>query len=148
LNKLPGSRSSNYLVQIKGSLFYKSGAILATFIAMPIMIHYLGVEKFGIWTTMLSLISWVMLFDLGIGNGLKNKVSESLAQGNTGLAVRYISTAYGLTGGVSLVLFLLFAIVSFYLPWQTIFNTHVVNESSLREAVITLSFFVFFPLLF
>lgn len=38
---------------------------------MPIMIKYLGAEQFGIWATMLTLITWVMLFDFGIGNGLK-----------------------------------------------------------------------------
>ncbi len=137
-------RTKNYIKQLKGSVVYKLGAILASFIAMPIMIKYLGIELFGIWATMLTLISWVMLLDLGIGNGLKNKVSESLSQDCTGLATVFISTAYVVIGGVSLTLFLIFLIASFWLPWQNIFNTQVVAELVLREAVITLGFFVFF----
>lgn len=142
--ELHHKRTNNYLKQIKGSVLFKLGAILASFIAMPIMIKYLGMEMFGIWATMLTLISWVMLFDLGIGNGLKNKVSESLAKNDTNLASAYISTAYVVIGLVSLVLLVIFLVLSFWVPWQGVFNTNTVSEESLRMAVISLSFFVFF----
>lgn len=127
-----------------GSALYKLGAIVATFLAMPIMIKYLGVEQFGIWSTMLTLITWVMLFDLGIGNGLKNKISESLALDNPEQALRYISTAYGLVGFISFALFTMFLLSSNWLPWQTIFNTRSISEEDLKYGVITLSFFIFF----
>ncbi|MBD3727262.1 MAG: oligosaccharide flippase family protein, partial [Moraxella osloensis] len=141
---LSKARSHNYFKQVKGSALYKVGAIGATFLAMPIMIKYLGVEHFGIWATMLTLITWVMLFDLGIGNGLKNKISESLAQDNPEQAAGYISTAYGLIGFISFALFTLFLMVSIWLPWQTIFNTQSISEADLKNAVNTLSFFIFF----
>lgn len=137
-------RSYNYNRQVRESALYKVGAIGATFLAMPIMIKYLGVEQFGIWATMLTLITWVMLFDLGIGNGLKNKVSESLAQENTEQATGYISTAYGLIGIISFALFSLFLVLSFWIPWQAVFNSNSITEANLRQAVITLSFFIFF----
>lgn len=141
---LSNARSHNYLKQLKGSVLYKLGAILATFLAMPIMIKYLGVEQFGVWATMLTLITWVMLFDLGIGNGLKNKVSESLAQDLHQEAAGYISTAYGLIGVVSFFLFTVFLISSMWIPWQSVFNTESISESTLKNSVITLSFFIFF----
>lgn len=141
---LSKARSHNYFAQLKGSALYKFGAIVATFLAMPIMIKYLGAEQFGVWATMLTLITWVMLFDLGIGNGLRNKVSESLAQDNPEQAAGYISTAYGLIGFISFGLFTLFLIASIWLPWQSIFNTQAISESDLKNAVITLSFFIFF----
>ncbi len=65
-------RTTNFLSQIRKSFVFKLGAILSTFIAIPIMIKYLGLEIFGIWSTMLTLITWVMLFDLGIGNHYNN----------------------------------------------------------------------------
>lgn len=137
-------RSNNYNKQVKGSVLYKVGAVGATFLAMPIMIKYLGIEQFGIWATMLTLITWVMLFDLGIGNGLKNKVSESLAQDNPEQAASYISTAYGLIGLISFALFCLFLVLSFWIPWQVVFNSQTISEADLRQTVITLSFFIFF----
>jgi len=137
-------RKENYIKQVKGSFIFKVGAIASTFIAMPIMIRYLGAELFGIWSTMLMLISWVMMFDLGIGNGLKNKISESLAKNNTEEAVGYISTAYGIIGLVSIALFLCLFVVSYFIPWESVFNTSAVSGGELRTAIISLSFFVFF----
>ena len=136
-------RSQNYLRQVKGGALYKIGAIGMTFLVMPIMIKYLGVEQFGVWTTMLTLITWVMLFDLGIGNGLKNRVSESLAQDNLEQVRGYISTAYGLIGVISLALFVLFSVIGNWLSWQVIFNTQSIVEEDLKNSVLALSFFIF-----
>jgi len=138
------NRTTNYLKQIKGSIVFKFGAILTSFISMPIMIKYLGPEAFGIWATMLSFITWVMLFDLGVGNGLKNKISESLAIDDVNSASIYITTAYVVVGLLSLCLFILFFSLSFFISWQEVFNSVVISEEELRLAIITLSFFLFF----
>lgn len=137
------ARSFNYKKQLKGSAVFKLGAVLANFLAMPIMIDYLGVELFGVWATMLTLLTWVMLFDLGIGNGLRNKITESLAKNRPDTASEYISTAYGLVGLISLVLFLVFLVANVWLPWQRVFNTTLVPEKILSEAAVTLGFFIF-----
>jgi len=108
------------------------------------MIKYLGAEKFGIWSTMFMLISWVMMFDLGIGNGLKNKISENLAKKNKEKAAVYISTAYGIIGLVSILLFLSLFFASYFIPWKIVFNTDAVSEDEIRTAIVSLSFFVFF----
>lgn len=110
---------------------------------MPLALKYLGVEVFGVWATMLTLVSWITLFDLGIGNGLKNKVAESLASKGSVMAASYISTAYTVIGAVSLVLLFAFFVLYRWLPWQQIFNTEKVPASILQEAVFTLAFFVF-----
>src|SRR5690606_1488661 len=88
-------------------------------------------------------VSWITLFDLGIGNGLKNKVAESLASKGGVMAASYISTAYTVIGAVSLVLLFTFFVLYRWLPWQQIFNTEKVPASVLQEAVFTLAFFVF-----
>lgn len=72
-------RTRNYLRQIKGAVAYKAVAMASSFLAIPLMIGYLGQEQFGVWSTLLTVISWVVFFDLGVGNGLRNKVAESLA---------------------------------------------------------------------
>ena len=104
------------------------------------MIKYLGVEQFGIWSTMLTLIGWVMMFDFGIGNGLKNKISESLARNDTQKAAGFISTAYGLIGFISIFLFFTFFSISYYIPWQRVFNTQIISDDELRYAAVALSF--------
>ncbi len=107
------------------------------------MIRYLGIEQFGVWSTMLSVMSWIVFFDIGIGNGLTNKIAESLAKNNPSEAARYISSAYSLVGLISFSLFFIVTIATFHLPWQSIFNTTIVSDKILRYSVLISAFFIF-----
>lgn len=128
-------RSKNYLNQLKGSVVFKAFAVLASFLVIPLMITYLGKERFGIWSTLLTVMSWVILFDLGIGNGLKNKVAEALAENQPQRAREYIGAGYCLIGLIGLVVLIIFQLGTFILPWQQIFNTGNVSEIELRTTV-------------
>ncbi len=135
-------RTRNYLLQIKGSVVFKSLAVVASFLALPWMIHYLGQEQFGVWSTLLSLMSWVVFFDLGINSGLRNKVAESLAKNKMGEAACYVASGYTLIGIFAIFLFVVSMIISFFVPWQTVFNTHLISELTLRIAVQIAIFFI------
>lgn len=128
-------RTKNYLKQLKGSFVFKLLAMLASFLLIPIMIHYLGSEQYGVWSTLLSIVSWIVLFDLGIGNGLRNKVTESLAKDNILDAQKYISTSYVLIGGITLFILIIFLLISNFIPWQDIFNTKILSTSELKNIV-------------
>lgn len=130
------SRSRNYLKQLQGSIILKAMTIVASFLAIPIMIGYLGKEQFGVWSTLLSVISWIVLFDLGLGNGLRNKLTESLARNDTSTAGQLISSCYSLIGILAVAIFLLLATISHFVPWQVVFNTKQIDESELRHTVL------------
>lgn len=136
-------RTRNYIAQIKGSIFFKGLAVAASFFILPIMIRYLGQEQFGVWSTLLSLMSWIVLFDLGIGNGLRNKISELMAKDEFDAAASYISSGYSLIGILSLALFVIVAIGTFFVPWQKVFNTRTVSETVLTYTILAASFFIF-----
>jgi len=94
-------RTQNYYSQIKTALAYKGIAVIASFVAVPLMIRYLGQERFGVWATILSVMSWIMFFDLGIGNGLRNKVAETLAKDEKLEAANYISSGYSMVAVIA-----------------------------------------------
>lgn len=135
-------RTKNYFRQVKDSVLFKGLAVVASFFTIPLMIRYLGQEQYGIWSTLLSIMSWIVFFDLGIGNGLRNKVAESLAKNQVSQASSYISSGYTLIGAISLKLFVLVAIMSFIIPWQTVFNTRMLTEVTLRIVVLITVFFL------
>lgn len=135
-------RTRNYLHQIKGAVFYKAVAMLASFLAIPLMIRYLGQEQFGVWSTLLTVMSWIVFFDLGVGNGLRNKVAEVLAKNDKVEAANYIASGYSLIGLIALVLWALVTVVSFFVPWQAVFNTQTITEATLRLTVQVAVFFV------
>lgn len=135
-------RTRNYLHQIKGAVAYKAVAMLASFLAIPLMIRYLGQEQYGVWSTLLTVMSWIVFFDLGVGNGLRNKVAEALARNDKKEAASYIASGYSLIGLIALALWVLITGASFFVPWQTVFNTHVIHEDTLRLTVQIAFFFV------
>ena len=135
-------RTRNYLHQIKGAVAYKAVAMLASFLAIPLMIRYLGQEQYGVWSTLLTVMSWIVFFDLGVGNGLRNKVAEALARNDKKEAASYIASGYSLIGLIALALWVLITGASFFVPWQTVFNTHVIHEDTLRLTIQIAFFFV------
>jgi O-antigen/teichoic acid export membrane protein len=137
------ARTKNYFAQTKGSFIFKILAIACSFLSTPIMIKYLGNEQYGIWSTLLSIVSWIIFFDIGIGNGLRNKISESLAKNNKQEAQNYISTAYVIIGFLSLLLFLFFLVISNLLSWKSIFNTETLSNNNLKNIVNITVFFMF-----
>ena len=72
----------------------KAISIFLTYLLVPIVLKYLGTEKYGIWVTIFSVMSWVYTFDVGVGNGLKLRLTESLSNKDIVKAKEYIITAY------------------------------------------------------
>jgi O-antigen/teichoic acid export membrane protein len=104
------------------SFLYKGGSILASFLLVPLTIDYLDTENYGIWLTLSSFISWFSFFDIGLGNGLRNKFAEAKAKGDMTLARGYVSSAYFTIGAVSLGLIILFTGLNFFIDWTKVFN--------------------------
>src|ERR1700761_9345113 len=86
------------------SFLIKGLSIGCPFALVSLTLHYLDKERYGIWLTMASIVGWFSFFDVGIGNGLRNKLSEALAKGDTALAKIYVSTSYACVGGIFLTL--------------------------------------------
>ena len=106
---------------------------------VPVAIDYLGKIEYGIWLTLASILSWLINLDFGIGNGLRNKLSEALALNDKKLARIYISTSYAVFGlGISIAL-LFFISVQGLLNWTTILKA----PQEYFELLNTLVFWVF-----
>ena len=89
------------------SLGYKVLGIILSFVASPILLSCLGERKYGEWVTLLSFVSWIYYLDLGIGSGLRNNLTKSLARGDEKTGKQYVSTAYVLISGISAFAFVL-----------------------------------------
>lgn len=137
-------RTKNIARHVGWSLFYKSGSIIANFLLVPLTINYLNTENYGIWLTLSSFISWFSFFDIGLGNGLRNKFAKAKAIGNYEDAQAFVSTAYFTIGSISLGVIIVFLGINQYINWTQVFNTRadLKNELSLLLPII----FTFFGL--
>ena len=88
------NREKILIKQFSSSFILKILAMGLSYISIPLFLKYLGDKDYGIWMTIFSIVSWINTFDLGIGNGLKNKLTESYAKKNYKEVKEYIITGY------------------------------------------------------
>ena len=61
-------------------------SVLTSFLLVPLTIDYVSASEYGIWLTISSIVGWFSLVDIGMGSGLKNKLTEALDKNDTNLA--------------------------------------------------------------
>ena len=115
--------------------------LLISFIIVPMVLGFVGKVEYGIWLTISSIIAWFNYFDVGLGNGLRNKLAVALAEDDNEMANIYISSSYALIGIISIVMFLIFYIIANFVSWNSILNTDHIANSELLKIVLTVFFF-------
>ena len=139
-------RSIKTKQNIIASFALKGFSILAIFLLVPLTLNYLNATKYGLWLTISSIIGWVGFFDIGLGNGLRNKLAETFAVKDYKLAKAYVSTTYAtltlIMGGA----FLLFLFVNPLLDWSKLLNAPPEMAGELSRVVLVV--FTFFALRF
>jgi O-antigen/teichoic acid export membrane protein len=118
------------------SLLIKGGSVIISFLLIPLTINYVNPAQYGIWLTLSSLITWAALFDMGLGNGLKNKLTEFIALDDMAQARSYVSSAYAMLCVISILLFLVFWPVNVHLHWNHILNTGAAKDYDLNNLVL------------
>lgn len=93
---------------IIGTVAIKGIAMFLTLFTMPSYIKYFNNQQIlGVWFSIVSLLNWILTFDMGIGNGLRNHLVPALVAKDNKKIKELISSAYLLLGFISLVLGLL-----------------------------------------
>ncbi|MCS2596252.1 hypothetical protein NXV87_10025 [Bacteroides fragilis] len=78
--------------------------------------------EYGLWLTISSILLWIDYFDIGLGNGLRNKLSEALVAKDMELAKEYVSTTFFVLLVIATCLFGLFVLVNQWIDWGSILN--------------------------
>ena len=125
----PDGRTQKVNRNISYSLIIKGLGILVSLLLVPLTLDYLNPYEYGIWITLNSILTWINYFDIGLGNGLRNKLTEALAIKDYKMAQTYVSTALVLLFFIALILYVLFLILSSFVSWYNILNV----ESSIRN---------------
>jgi O-antigen/teichoic acid export membrane protein len=103
-------------------VFSKGVAILTMLISVPLTLHYLGAERYGMWMTISSVILMLGFADLGMGLGLLNSVSEAHGHDDRQAAADYVSSGFFMLSGMAIFILMLFAIAYPFVAWPKIFN--------------------------
>ncbi len=139
-------RSVNAKKNILASFFIKGCSIAISLVLVPLTINYVNPTRYGIWLTLSSIIGWFSFFDIGFGNGLRNKFAEAVAKGKFRLARIYVSTTYAILSIIIAIILILFISINPFLNWTKILNTP--PEMRAELGILALLIFVFFCLQF
>lgn len=113
----------------------KGAVLLVNLISLPIAVRYLGPVQFGIWATISTSLSLLLVLDLGIANTLTNLISEAYAQDDKGLASTYSATAFWLMIAVSAVLGLAGWLLWPFINWDRVFHVEFLGHSVASRSV-------------
>ena len=112
-------------------------SMIISYIYVPIVLNFLGVEKYGIWTTILTILSWISYFDIGIGNGLRNKLTVAISKNDKDGCKTLVSSAYAFIATIITAVIVAFGIAANFINWHRIFGVTDINEN--LNAIITLA---------
>ncbi len=127
---------------ITASFAIKGLSICINLALVPLTIHYVNPTQYGIWLTLSSIIAWFSFFDIGFGNGLRNKLAETKATGNIEKSKIYVSTTYAILFLIFTGVWLLFFGLNVFLDWTKLLNAPPAMADELSKlALIVFSFF-------
>lgn len=114
----------------------KGVSILCTLLIVPLTINYVSSYEYGIWLTISSLVAWLSFFDIGIGNGLRNRFIEAIENHEPIRAKIYVSTAYAIITIIVASVWLVAVCASNFIDWCRILNANTVLSRELLYTVL------------
>src|ERR1700761_6888495 len=137
-------------ITASSSFLAKALNIVISFLSVPLTVHYLGAERYGVWLTISSLITWMSMTDFGLaGVALVNVLAEASGQDNRAKAQQYTSSAWWSLTGISVVAGIFCLAFFRYIPWRAVFRVSAAtstHELQLACALTLLFFVIGFPL--
>lgn len=104
---LKNKDNKNLFSNIISAFVIKGVSLCISVFSLPLYMKYFDNNTaLGLWYTLLSIISWILICDLGLGNGLRNKLTKALVEKDTVLCKKLISSTYAI-----LSIFIIFVLV-------------------------------------
>jgi O-antigen/teichoic acid export membrane protein len=91
-------------------------------ITVPLTLHYLGAERYGLWATLSSVIALASFADFGLGNGLLNALSSAHGRDDHEAGAREVSTAFILLLAVAVTSGVAFLLAYPHIDWARLYN--------------------------
>ena len=87
---------------------------------------------------MQSILLWILTFDLGVGNGVRNRLAEAIAKDDERKEKEIISSGYIVFGVMTIAVVIILAIIWPIVNWQKMLNTSIHADVLSKVVFITL----------
>lgn len=128
-------RSVTVKKNIVASFLLKGISILVSLLIVPVTIGYVNAELYGVWLTVASIMTWLHFLDLGFTQGLKNRLTEALANNDYDKGKILVSTTYVML----LIIFIPACIIlEFLIPlinWSKLLNVDPIYSEAVTNVI-------------
>lgn len=139
LNKLKGDSNNKTIAKnIIGAFLVKGASLVISLFTIPSYLRFFkDNNSLGVWFTIISVLNWILIFDFGLGNGLRNILPNCLANDDKDLTKRYISSTYAGTIFLSSVLLIIGSILILIVDWNSFLkiSSDIVSTNALKCSI-------------
>lgn len=114
------------------SVFSRGAALAVLFVSLRVALPYLGQARYGVWMTISSLTTALMVFDFGIGNGMVSRVASLAAVADRVGLKRQIALGLTVLAAIGIVVGGILACAAAYAPIGWLYKD--ATPELLREA--------------
>jgi O-antigen/teichoic acid export membrane protein len=123
-------RHRRALLASAATLVARGSSLVTLVVSVPLVLHSVGPESFGVWLTLASFVALLGFADLGLGNGLVNAASHASGKGDHGALSTFVASTFYMLVCAAALLGLAFAAVYAFVPWADLVNAHSLDVRS------------------
>jgi len=128
--KVDSKRTALIYKNVAVSFVLKAMAAIIGLLMVPLTLSCLGEYKNGVWLTISSMLVWIDQMDIGLGNGLRNRLAVCLARGDMEEARQAVSSTMAMLLCITVPMIL---VLSLLIYTTDIFGLLNVDESLIPD---------------
>lgn len=145
------NRSRNIIIfkNLLNSFLIKGVSLYISLLTTPAYIAYFcNNEILGLWFTILSVLNWILNFDLGLGNGIRNRLVKDLKLNNKEVKKTLSSSFFWLVI-LSVIILIIVSIIIYRVDINALLNIDekIISEKSLSVSIYIVLFGIVIKLL-
>lgn len=118
------------------SAILKIVGLTTSLLVVPITLDYLDKETYGIWLTLSSILYWFVFFDIGLGNGMRNYLTQAISVEDYKLGNIYLSTTLVVLTAIAIVFVFLTIVLLPFVNLNILFNSRAISEDVLIASML------------
>lgn len=125
-------------MNILGNYIVKGCAMIVSLLLTPAYMSYFYSNKLlGMWFTVITTLNWLMMFDFGIGGGIRNQLVYPLLKNDKDVIRKILSTGFISIGSIVIVLIILQYFVVKHVNWYVLLGviSEDISPSALYQVV-------------
>jgi O-antigen/teichoic acid export membrane protein len=115
-------RNRRLRVSVLTALLLKPLSLLSPLITMPLFLSYLGQEEYGLFLAIVGMSMLLSLTNVGVQQGLVNRLIDCHVSGDRNMARRYISSLFLTLTGVLIISLIGWTIATSLVNWTRVFQ--------------------------